>query len=136
MPRITGQEKTPFGYASLTVPFHPGAVAANTSIALPEWAKGVQRILAGLHVRKVDHTHDVTHKACAATSAAYASDTAITSTTATPVQEVENLAVVTGTPAAGEVQLYDEDNVRLGRATVAGDILILMLLYRSFTVEV
>jgi len=104
----------------------PGAVAAGTSIALPDYAKGAESLVQAVHLQALDHTHDVTHAACGASGAVYPTATAITSTAARRLRG-RSLTVVTTTPAAGQIQLVDENNVVLGDATTDEDILLLIL---------
>jgi len=104
----------------------PGAVTAGTKIALPDYAKGAEKLVQTIHLQALDHTHDVTHAACGASGAVYATATAITSTAARRLRG-RSLTVVTTTPAAGQIQLVDENNVVLGDATTDEDILLLIL---------
>jgi len=87
-----------------------GAVAANTSIALPAWAQGAAKILQAVK----SHNEDA---AAASTAAA-------------------DLTVVTGVPAAGQIQLYDPNNVRFGDAMTVYDLILLALEYPSFQREI
>jgi len=97
----------------------PGAVAANTNIALPDYAKPAKSIKQAIHLARAG----VVHSACAATGAVHPSDT----TLAPVVFTFKILAIVTTTLESGQIQLYDENNVRLGDATVDGDLLILVV---------
>ena len=102
-----------------TLSFKPGAVSANTNITLPGLFGDVRAILkAYLHAKQT-----ITHAACAATSAAYASATNLGSAHLTT-----ELTVVTGTPASGEIQLVDKNTIQLGDATGADDVLELTVL--------
>jgi len=109
MPSLKGTEKAG-GYSVKTVVLRTGAVAANTSIALPAWAQGAARILQAVRSKNED--------AAAASTAA------------------SDLAVVTGVPAAGQIQLYDPNNVRCGDAMTTFDIIFLALEYPSFQLEI
>jgi len=108
MPSIKGTEKAG-GYSVKTVVLRTGAVAANTSVALPAWAQGAAKILQAVK----SHNED------AAGSSTAASD----------------LTVVTGVPAAGQIQLYDPNNVRFGDAMTTYDMVFLALEYPSFQKE-
>ena len=108
MTKIKGSEKLAHGYSALTVAINTGAKAAQADIPLPTWAKGAQEILQAEKVTLSDGTATGAHT---------------------------TLTVVDVTPAAGEILLYDEDNVRCGDATTALDHLILALKYKSFQVN-
>ena len=109
MPLIIGTEKAQ-GYAVRTIVIAAGAVAANTSIPLPAWAKGAQEIVTAIELNASDGT-----------ASAVATNLTI---------------ITTGVPAANEIILFDEDNVRVGNAQTTRHLLILALRYKSFRVAV
>jgi len=120
-PELSDRSVTPRKLAFMFAFVYPGAVAAGTKISLPDYAKGASKLIQALHLAR----SDVKHAACGATGAAYPSET----TLATVVSTCKNLTIVTTTPAAGQIQLVDENNVVLGDATADGDLLILVLEY-------
>lgn len=84
----------------VTITFRPGAVAAGGNIALPAGAPPLDRILGA----ELIHTGDYPNAA-----------------QVPPV----SLAVVSGAPAAGQIQLYDRRTVRLGDATTNFHVLVI-----------
>jgi len=120
-PELSDRSVTPRKLAFMFAFIYPGTVTARTKIPLPDYAKGAKKLAQALHLSR----SDVKHAACTATGAAYPSET----TLATVVSACKNLTIVTTTPAAGQIQLVDKNNVVLGDATVDGDLLILVLEY-------
>jgi len=120
-PELSDRSVIPRKLAFMFAFVYPGAVAAGTNISLPDYAKGVKKLIQALHLTR----DDVKHAACPASGAVYPSKT----TLATVVSTCRNLTIVTTTPTAGQIQLVDENNVKLGDATVDGDLLILVLEY-------
>jgi len=115
MPRIKGTEKAG-GYSIKTVFIDPGAITAGTSIPLPSWAQGAQEIVQAVLF------HGTT-------------DVILDTGTADPTEAI-TLTVVTGAPTGNQIQLYDENNIRLGVDTRTNDFILLALRYKSFAVEV
>jgi hypothetical protein len=103
-----------------------GAVAANTNIPLPAHATPAKRLVQAIHLQMVGHSHTITHDACAATNARYPIATPLPSTTANALKG-RSLGIVTAAPGAGQIQLYDPSNMRLGDATSDGDVLLLVV---------
>jgi len=112
MPRIIGSEKQKHGGAVYTVLIDPGTVAANTNIPLPDWAKGAQDMLQCFVFRGSDGT--------------------------AAAETYTKTVVARGTPApgTGEACLYDDNNIRLGDATTTRDLILVTLIYKSFTKEI
>jgi len=106
---LKGTEKAG-GYTVKTVVLRTGTLTANTSLPLPAWAQGAAKILQAVK----SHNEDA---AAASTAAA-------------------DLTVVTATPAAGQIQLYDPNNVRFGDAMTTFDLVFVALEYPSFQREI
>ncbi|MDI6905668.1 MAG: hypothetical protein QMD13_09350 [Candidatus Bathyarchaeia archaeon] len=121
MPRIKGSEQQIYGSAVYTIVIDPGAVAANTNIPLPAWAKGAQNMLQCIVFKGVDQAVDE-------------GGTAKYTITTDCIQKT--VVKAGAAPAAGEACLYDKDNVRVGDAIADDDVLFVTLLYKSFTVEI
>lgn len=96
----------------------PGAVSAGTNITLPSYAKPIAALVAALKTGRVD----ITHAACSATDAAYASAT----TLGTPINVLSALTVVDTTPSSGQIQVVNDNTVVLGDDLEDGDLLILI----------
>ena len=96
----------------------PGAVSAGTEITLPGYAKPISALVAALKTGRVS----ITHAACAATSAAYATAT----TLGTPINVLTSLTIVDTTPSAGQIQVTGDNTVVLGDDLQDGDLLILI----------
>jgi len=103
-----GSVKQEYGLPMVTALVDPGVVAAGSNIALPDYAKGAEDLVTLILVTLSDGT---------------AAGTVVTKTV---------VAKGTATPAAGEATLYDENNLRLGDATTARDLIIAVLRYRSY----
>jgi len=127
---------------------YPGAVTAGTNIALPDYAKPAKSIKQAIHLKQIGggtvHAHIISYVKGTATT--YVPDdstlegTSLAAsamiTTAADAPTVDKLAphthgaqltVVTTTPAAGQIQLVDENNVKLGDDTADGDVLLLII---------
>jgi len=138
------------GLPVLQVFLVPGAVTAGTNIALPNYARGAKRIVDAFHIQQkgggTAHSHDIAYVKGTATTyvpddstlagTSLAASATITTATTTPTESTmaahvhsRTLTVVTTTPAAGEIQLVDENNIKLGDDTNAGELLILTLEY-------
>ncbi len=96
----------------------PGAVSAGDEITLPGYAKPIASLVAALKTGRVD----ITHAACGATGAAYASAT----TLGTPLNVLTSLTVVDTTPSSGQIQVTGDKTVVLGDDLEDGDLLILV----------
>ena len=108
MVKIKGSEKFLHGYSAVPVFIVPGAIGAKADIALPDDFKGAQDLVQLIKVLVSDGT---------ATGA---------------VAEYEIDAFGTAAPATGHAALYDEDNIRIGDATTALDVLLVILKFKSF----
>ena len=111
MVKIKGTEKFAHGYSAVPVFIVPGAIAANANIALPDDFKGAQDLIQLVKVLLSDGT-----------------------ATGAPT-EYTIVAAGTAAPGTGEASLYDQDNIRLGDATTALDVLLVILKYKSFTLQ-
>jgi len=104
----------------------PGAVTAGTNIPLPSYAIPARRILDAIIIKTA--TASAIHAACAASGAAYPSDTNLLSPVGEAVvAEAKKLTVVTTTPTAGQIRLVDLNNIVLGEDTAADDILLVIV---------
>ena len=110
MVKIKGTEKFGHGYSAVPVFIVPGVVTAGSNIALPDDFKGAQDLIQLVKVLTSDGT-------------------------ATAVITEYTIIAPGGTPGTGEATLYDEDNIRLGDATTALDVLLVILKYKSFALQ-
>lgn len=111
MVRVIGTEKAE-GYRAKTIVVVPGSKAANANIPLPTWASGGQDLL-GLTVF------------------AGSDGTAVAVATSYTIN-----AFGTETNATGEASLYDEDNIRVGDALTTRDVILAVVIYKSFEKEI
>jgi len=111
MTRIRGSEKLDGGYSVIVVVVTPAVKAAGTSIPLPTQFQGAEDLLALTHFVGSDGT-----------AAAVANIRTI-------------VARGTSAPSAGQACLYDDNNLRLGDATTTKDLLLCIIKYKSFTME-
>lgn len=100
---------------TVVVPISAGT-SAGTAIALPKGALPISQLVSAALSKRVD----ITHAACGATGAAYASAT----TLGTPLNSLTALEVVTGTPSSGQIAKASDTEVVLGDDVSAGDVLI------------
>lgn len=111
MVRIKGTEKAE-GYRAKTLVINSGAKAANADIPLPTWAKGGQNLLE----LTVFSGSDGTGSAVATT------------------YTINDFG--TASNATGEASLYDEDNIRVGDALTTRDVILVVVIYKSFEKEI
>jgi len=110
MPVIQGSDKAKYGQVIATVIIDPDGVPANTNIPLPDWARGAQDMVHCLLFRGSD----------GATTSDFIKKTVIDRGTA---------------PATGEACLWDDNNIRLGDATTGRDMIVTVLVYKSFKIS-
>jgi len=111
MVRIKGTEEAE-GYRVKTVIINPGAKAANANIPLPTPFNNAQSLVSLIVFSGSDGT-------VAAAATTY---------TINPFG--------TATNATGEASLYNANNLRVGDALTTRDIIIAILRYRSFVIEI
>jgi len=99
------------------------ATSAGTAIALPAGAPKISALVSAALSKRVD----VTHAACGATGAAYASAT----TLATPINSLTALEVVSGTPASGQIAKASDTEIVLGDDVEAGDVVIVSYIAKN-----
>ena len=92
-----------------SIRFVPGAVAANTNITVPAYAGKIAKLVAAFIHRGVNQSVNEGGTA-----------------TYTITVKADVLTVVNAAPAAGEIQLVDEQTVQLGDALNAEDVLELV----------
>jgi len=108
----------------------PGNVAAGTNIPLPDYARPARSLLDALHLKAATAT--ATHEACAASGAVYGTAEDLLSPSGEALITIaRKLTIVTGPPLAGQIQLVDENNVKLGDDTREEDILLLIVERRA-----
>jgi len=99
------------------------AVSAGSPISLPAGAEPISAIVAAALSKRVD----ISHAACGATGAAYASATVLGS----PINSLTALTVVTGTPASGEIAKASDTEIVLGDDVEAGDLVIVTYIAKN-----
>lgn len=104
-----------------TLILKPGAVSAGETFSIPGYAPPARSLLAFFVVSRA--TTDVKHAACAATDAAYSSETTLA--TINHFNAITPKTIVETTPGTGEVQLVDERTIKVGDAIGAEDYVII-----------
>ena len=104
-----------------TLILKPGAVSAGGTITLPGYAKPARVLLFFAVVTR--KTTDVKHAACAATDAAYSSETTLASIS--HFDAIVPKTIVEGTPGAGEVALTGDKEITVGDDIGAEDYVII-----------
>jgi len=98
-------------------------IAANTDIDLPEPYPDISDLVSAIKFSKVD----ISHAACGATGAAYASATVLGS----PINGATLLTVVSGTPESGQIAKTGDRKVQLGDAAKEGEFLLIVYIARG-----